>query len=159
RPAAALPVVQVDTTVFLLGAGQSHFSIPAFTFPPEAPTEADLVWGGLQGDIAVDTQGRHITGVLQAHGFTWAGGDTKCALHNLVAQTDIVTQSRSASRSDTSIRVGSVALTPRAEAHVAWAVTGGAIHATTATTGRTLQAMTELHIETLRLAEASYGPG
>src|SRR5262249_36898827 len=29
RPAAALPVFQVAPPVFLLGAGQSHFSIPA----------------------------------------------------------------------------------------------------------------------------------
>jgi uncharacterized protein YdgA (DUF945 family) len=157
RPAAALPVFQVDTTIFLLGAGQSHFSIPAFTSPPE--TEADLVWEGLQGDVTVAAQGRHITGVMQAHGFTWSGGDTKFALHEAVARTDIVTAPRNASRGDTSIRVGSVALMPLAEAEATWAVTGGELQATTATTSEMLQVTADLHIETLRLAEASYGPG
>jgi uncharacterized protein YdgA (DUF945 family) len=159
RPATALPVFQVDTTVFLLGAGQSHVSIPAFTSPPEAQTEADLVWEGLQGDVAIDAQGRHITGVLQADGFTLTGEDTKFALHEVVARTNILTEPRYASQGDTAVRVGSVALTPRAEAQATWVVTGGEIQATTATTSGTLQAMADLHIETLRLGEASYGPG
>ena len=159
RPAAALPVFQVDTTVFLLGVGQSHVSIPAFTSPSEAQTEADLVWEGLQGDVAIDAQGRHITGVLQADGFTLTGEDTKFALHEVVARTNILTEPRYASQGDTTVRVGSVALTPRAEAPATWAVTGGEIQATTTTTSGTLQAMADLHIETLRLGEASYGPG
>ena len=54
QPAAARPILQVYTTVFLHGAGQGHVFMPAFTFTPEAQPEADIVWDGLQGDVAVD---------------------------------------------------------------------------------------------------------
>ena len=158
-PAAALPMLQVYTTVFLHGAGQSHVVVPAFTAPADAQTEADIVWQGLQGDITVEAQGHHVTGALRAPGLQVSGADAKFALYDVVAHTDVAIEHRHASRSDTIVRVGSVAVTDRTDAPATWAVIGGEMRATTATTRETLQAVADLRIETLRLVEASYGPG
>jgi uncharacterized protein YdgA (DUF945 family) len=94
QPAAARPILQVYTTVFLHGAGQGHVFMPAFTFPPEAQPEADIVWDGLQGDVAVDTQGRHVTGAFQSPGLQLLGKDNKFALHDASMRTDVSTERR-----------------------------------------------------------------
>ena len=159
QPAAARPILQVYTTVFLHGAGQGHVFMPTFTFPPEAQPEADIVWDGLQGDVAVDTQGHHVTGAFQSPGLQLLGKDNKFALHDASLRTDVSTERRHVSRSDTSVRVGSMAVTRRTPAQTAWAVTGVELHATTATASGTLQAVADVQFATLRLADASYGSG
>ena len=55
-------------------------------------------------------------------------------------RTDVSTERRHGNRSDTSVRVGSMAVTPSRLAQTTWAVTGAELHATTATASGTLQA-------------------
>ena len=155
----ALPILQVYTTVFLHGAGQGHVFMPAFTFPPDAQPEADIVWDGLQGDVAVDTQGHHVTGAFQSPGLQLVGKDKKFALHDVSMRADVSTKRRLVSHSDTFVRVGSMAVTHRTNAQATWAVTGAELRATTATASGTLQAVADGQLATLRLADASYGSG
>src|SRR5262249_36973693 len=115
RPAEALPILQVYTTVFLHGAGQGHVLMPAFTFPPDAQPEAAIVWDGLQGDVAVNAQGHHVTGTFHSPGLQLLGEVTKFAMHDARMRTDVSTERHHVSRSDTFVRVGSVALTQRTE--------------------------------------------
>jgi uncharacterized protein YdgA (DUF945 family) len=159
QPAKALPILQVYTTVFLHGTGQGHVFMPAFTFPPDGQSEADIVWHGLQGDVAVDAQGHHVTGAFHSPGLQLAGQDKKFALHDASMRTDVSTERRHVSRSDTFVRVGSMAVTHRTHAQATWAVTGAELRATTATTSGTLQAVADGQLATLRLADASYGSG
>jgi uncharacterized protein YdgA (DUF945 family) len=159
HPAAARPILQVYTTVFLHGAGQGHIFMPAFTFPSEAQPEAHIVWDGLQGDVAVDAQGHHVTGAFQSPGLQLLGEDTKFVLHEASVRADVSTARHQVSRSDTFVRVGSVAVTPRTAVQAAWAVTGAELRATTATAGGTLQAVADVQLETLRLDNISYGSG
>jgi uncharacterized protein YdgA (DUF945 family) len=159
QPAKALPILQVYTTVFLHGAGQGHVFMPAFTFPPDAQTEADIVWDGLQGDVAVDTQGHHVTGAFQSPGLQLVGKDKKFALHDVSMRADVSTKRRLMSHSDTFVRVGSVAVTHHTHAQATWAVTGAELRATTATASGTLQAVADGQLATLRLADASYSSG
>jgi uncharacterized protein YdgA (DUF945 family) len=133
--------------------------MPAFTFPFDAQPEADIVWGGLRGDITVDTQGHHITGAFQSPGLQVVGEETKFVLHDASVRADVSTARHRVSRSDTVVRVGSVAVTHRTTAQAAWAVTGTELRATTATVGETLQAVADVHLETLRLNNTSYGAG
>jgi uncharacterized protein YdgA (DUF945 family) len=156
---ATRPILQVYTTVFLHGAGQGHVFMPAFTFAPAAQPETNIVWDGLQGDVVVDAQGHHVTGAFQAPGLQLVGRDKKFALHDAVMRTDVSTERRHVSRSDTFVRVGSVALTPRTDTQATWAVTGAELRATTVTASGTLQAVADVQLETLRLADASYGSG
>jgi uncharacterized protein YdgA (DUF945 family) len=159
QSAAARPILQVYTTVFLHGAGQGHVFMPAFTFPSEAQPEADIVWDGLQGDVVVDTQGRHVTGAFQSPGLQLLGADTKFVLREASVRADVSTARHQVSRSDTFVRVGSVAVTYRTAAQAAWAVTGAELHAATSTAGETLQAVADVQLETLQLDNASYGAG
>jgi len=159
QPAEALPILQVYTTVFLHGAGQGHVFMPAFAFPPEAQPEADIVWDGLQGDVAVEAQGHHVTGAFQSPGLQLVGKDKKFVLHDASLRTDVSTERRHVSHSDTFVRVGSMEVTHRTHAQATWAVTGAELRATTATASGTLQAVADVQLETLRLADASYGSG
>jgi len=159
QPAKALPILQVYTTVFLHGAGQGHVFMPAFAFPPEAQPEADIVWDGLQGDVAVDTQGQHVTGAFRSPGLQLVGEDKKFALRDASIRADVSTERHHVSRSDTFVRVGSMALTHRTPAQAIWTVTGAELRATTATARGTLQAVADVQLETLRLADASYSSG
>ena len=159
QPAKALPILQVYTTVFLHGVGQGHVFMPAFTFPPEAQPEADIVWDGLQGDVAVDAQGHHVTGAFQSPGLQLLGENKKFALHDVSMRADVSTERHHVSHSDTFVRVGSMAVMRRTPAQATWAVTGAELRATTTTAGRTLQAVADGQLETLRLADASYGSG
>jgi uncharacterized protein YdgA (DUF945 family) len=159
QPAKALPILQVYTTVFLHGAGQGHVSMPAFTFPPEAQPEADIVWDGLQGDVTVDAQGHHVTGAFQGPGLQLAGVDKKFALHDVRVRAEVSTRRRLVSHSDTSVRVGSIEVTHRANAQATWTVTGAELRATAATAGGTLQAVADGQLTSLRLADTSYGSG
>jgi uncharacterized protein YdgA (DUF945 family) len=159
QPAKALPILQVYTTVFLHGAGQGHVAMPAFTFPPEAQPEADIVWDGLQGDVTVDAQGHHVTGAFQSPGLQLAGADKKLALHDVSLRAEVSTKRRLVRHSDTVVRVGSLAVTHRTHAPATWAVTGADLHATTAITSGTLHAVADGQLTTLQLADASYGSG
>ena len=159
QPAEALPILQVYTTVFLHGAGQGRVFMPAFAFPPEARPEADIVWDGLWGDVAVDAQGHHVTGAFQSPGLQLVGREQKFALRDASMRTDVSTERRHVSRSATFVRVGSMAVTRRTPAQAAWAVTGAELRATATTASGTLQAVADVQFETLRLADASYGPG
>ena len=87
------------------------------------------------------------------------GKDNKFALHDASMRADVSTERRHVSRSDTSVHVGSMAVTRRTPAQTAWAVTGAELHATTATASGTLQAVADVQFATLRLADASYGSG
>jgi uncharacterized protein YdgA (DUF945 family) len=159
QPAKALPILQVYTTVFLLGTGQGHVFMPAFTFPPDAQPEPNIVWDGLQGDVAVDTQGHHVTGAFQSPGLQLVGADKKFALQDVSLRADVSTKRRLVSHSDTFVRVGSMAVTHHTNAQATWAVTGAELRATTATASGTLQAVADGQLETLRLADVSYGSG
>jgi uncharacterized protein YdgA (DUF945 family) len=157
---AAQSILQVSTIVFLHGAGQGHVFMPAFTFtPPAAQPETTIVWDGLRGEVVVDAQGYHVTGAFQAPGLQLVGEEHTFTLHNAVMRTDVSTERRHMSRSDTFVRVGSVALTPHTATQATWAVTGAELHTTTAAARGTLQAVADVQLETLRLADASYGPG
>jgi uncharacterized protein YdgA (DUF945 family) len=159
QPAKALPILQVYTTVFLHGAGQGHVFMPAFTFPPDAQPEADIVWDGLQGDVAVDAQGHHVTGAFHSPGLQLAGEDKKFAMRDASMRADVSTKRHHVSRSDTFVRVGSMAVTHRTHAQATWAVTGAELRATTATASGTLQAVADVQLQTLRLADTSYDSG
>jgi len=159
QPAAARPVLQVYTTVFLHGAGQGHVFMPAFTLPFDAQSDADIVWNGLRGDVVVDTQGHHITGTFQSPGGQLVSEDKKFVLHDASVRADVSTARHHVSRSDTIVRVGSVALTHGPAAQAAWAVTGAELRTTTTTTGGTLQAVADVQLETLYLDNVSYGSG
>jgi uncharacterized protein YdgA (DUF945 family) len=159
QPAEARPILHVYTTVLLHGAGRGHVFMPAFTFPPEAQPETAVVWDGLQGDVAVGAQGHHVTGVFQSPGLQLLGKDKKFAMHDAVMRTDVSTERRHMSRSDTFVRVGSMAVTPRTDAPASWAVTGAELRTTAATASGMLQAVADGQIDTLRLAGAAYSAG
>src|SRR5215510_13640287 len=132
QPAKALPILQVYTTVFLHGTGQGHVFMPAFTFPPDVQPEADIVWDGLQGDVAVDAQGHHVTGAFHSSGLQVAGEDKKFALRDASMRADVSTKRHHVSRSDTFVRVGSMAVTHRTQTQAIFAVSGAERHAPTA---------------------------
>jgi len=159
QSAKARPILQVYTTVFLHGAGQGHVFMPAFTFPPEAQSEADIVWDGLQGDVAVDAQGHHVTGAFQSPGLQLVGEEKKFAMRDAVMRTEVSAERRSVSHSMTFVRVGSMAVTHRTDAQATWAVTGAELRATTTTASGTLQAVADGQLATLRLVDASYDSG
>ena len=159
QAAEALPLLQVYTTVFLHGAGQGHVFMPAFTLPPDAQPEADIVWDGLQGDVVVDAQGHHVTGAFQLRGLQLLSDDKKFALHGAVIRTDVSTERRHVSHSNTFVRVGSVAVTHHTDAQATWSATGTELRAITTTVSRTLQAVADVQLERLHLADVSYGPG
>jgi uncharacterized protein YdgA (DUF945 family) len=133
--------------------------MPAFTFPPEAQPEAAIVWDGLQGDVAVAAQGHHVTGAFHSPGLQLVGEDKKFALRDASVRTDVSTERHYVSRSDTSVRVGSMAVTQRTDTQATWAVTGAELRATTTTAGERLQAVADGQLATLHLADASYGSG
>jgi uncharacterized protein YdgA (DUF945 family) len=157
--AAALPSLQVYTTVFLHGAGQSHVVIPAFAYPPGDPTAARFVWAGLHGDVTVGASGEHAASSLQTPGLKFIGADSVVALHDVVTRTEVLTRHRQPSRSDTLVRVGAIEVTNRTENQCTWAITGGEVRATTTVTGETLQGVTDVQLDTLRLADVPHGPG
>ncbi|HEY5864431.1 MAG TPA: DUF945 family protein [Candidatus Tectomicrobia bacterium] len=160
RQTAARPILQVYTTVFLHGAGQGHVFMPAFTYtPPAAQPETNIVWDGLQGDVVVGVQGKHVTGTFQTPGLQLVGAERTFTLHDARMRTDVSTERRHRSRSDTSVRIGSMALTPHTETQATWAVTGAELRTTTTTASGTLQAVADVRLETLRLADAAYGSG
>ena len=158
-PAAALPALQVYTTVFLHGAGRGHFVMSAFAYPPGAPTEARLVWEGLHGDVTVDANGHHVTGSLRALGLKLARQDGEFALHDVVTRAHMSTAHRQPSRSDTFVRVGAIEMTSRTANQSIWSMTGGEVRALTTVAGETLQAVADVQLDTLRLADVPYGPG
>jgi len=156
----ALPALQVSTTVFFHGVSQSHFVMPAFASPPSEQTEAHLISQGLYGDMTVGANGDHITGSLQTSGLQMVREDSVLALHDVTARTDVSTGHRQSRRSDTFVRVGSVAVTHRPEAQATWAITGGEVRATTTTAaGETLQAVADVQLDTFHLADMPHGPG
>ena len=160
RQAAARRILQVYTTIFLHGAGQGHVFMPAFTFTaPASQPETSIVWDGLQGDVVVDAQGYHVTAAFQAPRLQLVGEKTTFALHEASLRTDVSTERRHRRRSDTFVRVGSVALTPHTDTQATWAVTGAELRTTTATAGGMLQAVANVQLETLRLADTTYGTG
>ena len=160
RQTAARPILQVYTTVFLHGAGQGHVFMPAFTYtPPAAQPETNIVWDGLQGDVVVGVQGKHVTGAFQAPGLQLVGAERTFALHDARMRTDVSTERRHRNRSDTSVRIGSMALTSHTETQATWAVTGAELRTTTTTASGTLQAVADVRLDTLRLADAAYGSG
>jgi len=156
---ATLPALQVSTTVFFHGVGQSHFVMPAFTFPASEQIEAHLVSEGLHGDVTVGAHGRHITGSLRAPGLQVAREDSVLALHDVTARADVSTGYRQSSRSDTFVRVGSIVVTHRPEAQATWAITGGEVRATASAAGETLQAVADVQLDTFHLADMPHGPG
>src|SRR5262249_55822637 len=99
------PTLQVSTTVFFHGVGQSHFVMPAFTSPPGAPMEARLVSEGLDGDVTVGAQGCHITGSLRAPGLQVVRQDSVLALHDVTARTEVSADYRQPRHSDTFVRI------------------------------------------------------
>src|SRR5262249_5292514 len=127
--------------------------MPAFTFPPEAQSEADIVWDGLQGDVAVDAQGHHVTVAFQSPGLQLqlVGEEKKFAMRDAVMRTEVSAERRSVSHSMTFVRVGSMAVTHRTDAQATWAVTGAELRATTTTASGTLQAVADGQLATLRL--------
>ncbi len=155
---APLATLEVSTTVFLHGASQSHFVMPAFASPPSAQTETHLVSEGLYGDVTVGANGHRGTGSLRAPGLQVAREDSVLALHDVTARTDVSTGHRQPSRSDTVVRIGSVALTYRHDSQATWAITGGEVRAT-ATAGEMLQAAADVQLETFHLADMPHGPG
>jgi uncharacterized protein YdgA (DUF945 family) len=160
RQAAARPILQVYTTIFLHGAGQGQVFMPAFTYTaPASQPETSIVWDGLQGDVVVDAQGYHVAATFQAPGLHLVGEKTTFALREASLRTDASTERRHKRRSDTSVRVGSVALTPHTETQATWAVTGAELRTTTATASGMLQAVANVQLETLRLANTAYGTG
>jgi uncharacterized protein YdgA (DUF945 family) len=156
---AALPTLQVSTIVFFHGVSQSHFVVPAFAAPSSEQTAARLISQGLHGDVTVGAHGHHITGALRAPGLQMAQEGSVLAVHDVTARTDVSTGRQQPSRSDTAVRVGSIALTHRTEAHATWAITGGAVRATTTATGETLQAVADVQLDTFQLADMPHGPG
>lgn len=158
-PVEAAPTLQIYTTVFLHGAGQSHFVMPAFAYPPGPPTEARLAWERLHGDVIVRADGHHITAALQVHGLRLAGADNALALHDMVTRTEVSTGHRQPSRSDTFIKVGAIEVTNHSENQSVWAMTDGEMRATTTVAGAMLQAIADVQLDTLRVADMPYGPG
>jgi len=158
-PAAARPILQVYTTVFLHGAGQGHVFMPAFSFPPEAQPETALVWDGLQGDVAVKARGHHVTGAFQSPGLQLVGKERKVVLHDASMRAEVSTERQHARHSAMLVRLGSLAVTHRTEAQATWAVTGAELRATMATASGTLQAVADAQLASLQLADASYGAG
>jgi hypothetical protein len=80
-------------------------------------------------------------------------------MHDAVMRTEVATERRRTSRSETFVRLGSLTVTPRTDAPAAWAVTGAELRTTAATASGMLQAVADGQIDTLRLADASYGAG
>lgn len=150
---------QVQTTVWLLGAGHGQVIVPAFTTPDDDQAVPRLVWHGLHGDVSVDTQGHHVTVTVQAPGLTWTGTDGQATFTHLRGRTEVTTGRRQPLRSDTRLQVASVAVTPEDNPHAAWAVTGLEVQASTALRQRSVQGTGALRLETLRLDETAYGPG
>jgi uncharacterized protein YdgA (DUF945 family) len=109
--------------------------------------------------VVVEAQGYHVTGTFQAPGLQLIGADKRFALHDASMRTNVSTERRHMSRSDTFVRIGSVALTPHTDTQATWAVTGAELRTTAATASGMLQAVADVQIETLRLADASYGFG
>jgi uncharacterized protein YdgA (DUF945 family) len=157
--AATLPALQVYTTVFLHGASQSHVVLPAFAYPPGDPTEAALLWNGLQGDISVAAHGEHATGVLRTPGLKFVADESVVVLHDAVTRSEVWTGRRQPDRSATSVRVGAVAVTGRTAEPSSWAMTGGEVRATTTVADATLEATVDVQLDALRLVDVPYGPG
>src|SRR5262249_10009343 len=137
------PALQVCTTVFFHGGSQSHFVMPAFTSPLPAQAAARLVSEGLHWDRTAAADGRHITGSLRAPGLQVVLEDRVLAVHDVTARTDVSAGYRQPGHSDTSVRVGSIAVTSRPDTQAIWAITGGAARATTTAAGGTLQAVAD----------------
>lgn len=154
-----LPALQVSTSVFFHGVGQSHFVMPAFASPLGAQLEARLVSEGLHGDVTIGVHGRHITGSLRAPGLQVVREDSVLALHDVTAHTDVSTEYRQPGRSATWVRVGSIAVTHRPAAQATWAITGGEVRASATTVGETLQAVADVQLDTVHLADMRHGPG
>src|SRR5262249_53586681 len=115
-----LSTLQVSTTISFRGASKSHFVIPAFASPPSAQTETPLVSEGLDGDVIVEANRRHVTGSFRAPGLQVAGEDSVLALRDVTARTDVVTEHQQPHRTDTVVRIGSVAVRHRPETQATW---------------------------------------
>jgi uncharacterized protein YdgA (DUF945 family) len=87
------------------------------------------------------------------------GKDKTFALHDASMRTDVSTERRHVSHSNTLVRVGSMAVTHRTQAQATWAVTSTELRATTATASEALQVVADGQLATLRLADTSYGSG
>lgn len=155
----AWPALQVSTTVFFHGVGQSHFVMPAFASPSNEQTETRVVSEGLHGDVTVGAHGHHITGALRTPGLQVVREDSVLALHDVTARTDVSIGQQQPHRSDTSVRIGSVAVTHPPDGQATWAITGGEVRATTTAAGETLQAVADVQLDTFHLADMSQGPG
>lgn len=153
------PLLRVETTVFLLGAGHGQITMPAFTTPDDAHAVPRLLWRGLQGEVRVDAHGRHVTATVQAPGMTWAGAARQVAFTTFTGRTTVTSTRQQPQRTDTQLTMASVALTPTDTPGNAWAVTGLALHGTSAVQQRTAQGTLDLRLDAVRLAETSYGPG
>src|SRR5262249_8591225 len=156
---AALPTLQASTTIFFHGVSRSHLVVPAFASPSSEQTTAHLISEGLHGDVTVGAHGHHITGTLRTPGLQMARAGSVLAVHDVTARTDVSTGQQQPSRSDTSVRVGSIAVTHHPATQATWAITGGEIRATATAAGETLQAVSDVQLDTLYLADMTQGPG
>src|SRR5262249_2995061 len=134
------------------------FVVPAFASPPSEQAAARLISEGLHGDVTVGAHGHHITGALRTPGLQMAREGSVLAVHDVIARTDVST-GQQPSRSDTSVRVGSLAVTYHPATQPTWAITGGEMRATATVAGEILQAVADVQLDTLHLADMSHGPG
>src|SRR5262249_31609470 len=57
------------------------------------------------------------------------------------------------------VRIGSIAVTHRPAAQATWAVLGGEMRTTATAVGETLQAVADVQLDTVHLADMPHGPG
>jgi len=77
----------------------------------------------------------------------------------VVTRTAVSTGQQQPTHSDTVVRLGAVEATHRTEVQATWAISDGEVRASTTATGAMLQAVAEVQLDTLRLAEVLAGPG
>jgi len=157
--AAALPTFQVSTTIFFHGGSKSHVVVPAFASPPSEQATTHLISEGLRGDVTVGAYGHHITGTLRTPGLQIAREDSVLAVHDVTVRTDVSTGEQQPSRGDTSMRIGSIAVTHRPATQATWAITGGELRTTATAVGETLQAVADVQLDSFQLADMAHGPG
>lgn len=155
----ALPAPQITTTVLLHGGGRSRIVVPPFAYSPGAPTAARLVWEGLYGEVSVAASGEHLTGALRIPGLTFAGEHGELTLRDVVSHTEVSTGHHQLSRSDTSVRIGSLDVTSYSGGQAPWAVTGGELRTVMTVTDELVQAVADVQLGALHVAEMPYGPG
>ncbi len=156
---AASPLLRIDTTVFLGGAGRGSVTMPAFSIPRPGASEPQMVWGGLQGEVRVDTHGRDVTGTLRAPALAWSGEDVRVTWADVALRTAITTPRHQPTRSVADLRVGTVAVTPHAHPHDVWDITGATVEMDTTVARHILHGTVALSLQTAHLDALAYGPG